>query len=186
MIEGSDTTAILSQRLDRPVVLIGTGGAGKTTIGKLLAVRLGLPFVDSDKVLEEKEGRTIPEIFKEDGEPYFRDLERETIRHCIAKGERSIVSTGGGAFMKADTRDLILKQSVSIFLKARLETLLKRVGNGEGRPLFDHKDPREVLSAMIENRYPVYEQADIVVNSDFDSAEETTEKLIHALYKALT
>ena len=176
----------IQQKLDKPCVLIGTGGAGKTTIGTILAQKLKIDFLDSDAVLEANEGKTIPEIFSENGEIYFRDKERETITGIINHSKPCIVGTGGGAFMNHETRVLILEKAISIFIEADLAVLLKRVGNGEGRPLFNDKNPEDVLLNMISTRYPIYNLASFTVKSDDEPIEQTAEKVLNSLYKYLS
>ncbi|MEM6811913.1 MAG: shikimate kinase [Pseudomonadota bacterium] len=165
----------------KPISIIGTGGAGKTTIGVSLSQAFNIPFVDSDQTLEAEEGRTIPQIFEQEGEAYFRQKEREVIAALAGSKEPQILSTGGGAFMNPETRALLLEKTTVVFLRANLETLLSRVGNGEGRPLFDGKNPKEVLEAMIRDRYPVYEQAHITIDTDGEETDLTTQKVISAL-----
>ena len=181
-----DNNAVIAKNLNQPIVLIGLMGAGKTTIGQMLAEQLGVEFTDSDHVLEAKQGRSIPEIFEQEGEPYFRDAERDNIREILNSSKPCVLGTGGGAFMNDETRALILDNTLSVFLSAHLDELVTRVGNGEGRPLFDGKNPRDVLADLIEARYPVYAQATITVETGNESAQETTDKVINALYKHLS
>lgn len=176
----------IKKNLKQPIVLIGTGGAGKTTIGKIISESLALDFLDSDAVLEANEGKTIPQIFTDHGEPYFRAKERETIMGIINQSKSSVIGTGGGAFMDPETRKLILEETISIFIDADIEVLLKRVGNGVGRPLFNNKNPQDVLTQMIEQRYPIYNLATLTVKSEDEPIEQTAEKVINSLYKYLS
>ena len=185
MDDNSYQIDFIQKNLTVPCVLVGTGGAGKTTLGTILARTLGLEFMDSDAVLESEEGQTIPQIFATHGEAYFRDKERETIRTILTQPKPNIIGTGGGAFINDDTRALVLDKAISIFMKADLDTLLKRVGTGAGRPLFDNKDPSDVLRDMIKTRYPIYAQATLEVETADEPAEETVNKIISALYNHL-
>ncbi len=147
-----------------PIVLVGLMGAGKTSIGRRLADRLDLPFVDADVEIEKAAGKSIPDIFAEHGEAHFRDGERRVIARLLENGKQ-VLATGGGAFMNAETRAAIKGHSVSVWLKADLDVLLKRVAKRGGRPLLENKDPAVVLQNLIDLRYPVYAQADITVES---------------------
>jgi shikimate kinase len=147
-----------------PIVLVGLMGAGKTSIGRRLAEKLGLPFIDADVEIERAAGKTIPDIFADHGEAHFRDGERRVIARLLENGKQ-VLATGGGAFMNDDTRAAIKANSVSVWLKADLDVLLKRVAKRGGRPLLENRDPAEVLQNLINLRYPVYAQADITVES---------------------
>ena len=147
-----------------PIVLVGLMGAGKTSIGRRLAERLDLPFIDADIEIEKAAGKSIPDIFTEHGEAHFRDGERRVIARLLENGKQ-ILATGGGAFMNEDTRKAIKANSVSIWLKADIDVLLKRVAKRGGRPLLENHDPVEVLQNLINLRYPVYAEADITVES---------------------
>ena len=150
--------------LDRPIVLVGLMGVGKTTIGRRLAQRLSLPFVDADEEIESAAGMTISEIFERYGEPHFRDGERRVIARLI-DGLPKVIATGGGAFMNDETRALIKERSISVWLKADLDVLVRRVSRKDSRPLLSGKDPLAVLTELAEKRYPVYAQADIMVET---------------------
>ena len=171
-----DSTA----RLDRSVVLIGLMGAGKTSIGRILAERLGLPFVDADAEIERAAGATIEEIFARDGEAVFRSGERRVIERLLA-GPPAIIATGGGAFMDASTRATVRERGISVWLKADLETLVKRTARRGGRPLLAQGDPREVLARLMAQRYPVYGEADVTVETGEEPAESVTDAVIAAL-----
>ena len=150
--------------LVRPVALIGLMGAGKTSVGLRLATRLGAPFFDSDQEIEAAAAMTIPEIFERHGEGYFRDGERRVIRRLL-EGPPHVLATGGGAFLNPQTRALILERAVSVWLKADLDLLVARTEGRGHRPLLNRGEPREVLSRLIDERYPVYAQADVAVES---------------------
>lgn len=149
---------------ERSVVLVGLMGAGKTSIGRRLAEKLAVPFVDADHEIETAAGKSIPDIFAEHGEAHFRDGERRVIARLLDNGAQ-ILATGGGAFMNAETRTRINARGISVWLKADLALLLKRVAKRGGRPLLSNADPETVLRKLIEDRYPVYAEADIVVES---------------------
>jgi shikimate kinase len=164
----------------RTVVLVGLMGAGKTKIGRRLAVRLNLPFFDSDNEIEAAAGETIPEIFRNRGESVFRDGERRVIARLLTQPTH-ILATGGGAFMDAVTREAITRRGVSVWLRADLDVLLARVSRRSNRPLLQQDDPRAVLAGLIEQRYPVYAEADLVVDSGEGPAEQTVTRVIAAL-----
>jgi shikimate kinase len=148
----------------RSVVLIGLMGAGKTAVGRRLANRLELPFIDADTEIEVAAGASISEIFAEHGESYFRQGERKVIKRLLDGGPQ-VLATGGGAYMNAETRACIKARGLSVWLKADLKVLLKRVGRRDSRPLLTRGDPEKVMKKLIEERYPIYEEADVTVES---------------------
>jgi shikimate kinase len=148
----------------RSIVLIGLMGAGKTAVGRRLANRLDLPFIDADTEIEAAAGGTISEIFAEHGEAYFRQGERKVIGRLLDSGPQ-VLATGGGAFMAPETRASIKAHGVSVWLRADLKVLLKRVGRRDNRPLLAAGDPGEVMKRLMEKRYPVYAEADVTVES---------------------
>lgn len=148
----------------RSVVLVGMMGAGKTSVGKRLAGRLGLTFVDADTAIEEAAKKTVTEIFAEHGEDYFRQGERRVIARLLRE-PRQIIATGGGAFMNAETRTAIRAAGLSIWLKADWELLFERVRRRPTRPLLQNADPEGTLKALVDARYPVYAEADLTVQS---------------------
>jgi shikimate kinase len=164
----------------RTIVLVGLMGAGKTKIGRRLALRLDLPFFDSDEEIETAAGETIEEIFANRGEAVFRDGERRVIARLLA-GPIHVLSTGGGAFMDAQTRRIIALRGVSVWLRADLDVLFSRVSRRTNRPLLKAPDPRAVLAELIERRYPVYAEADVTIDSGDGPAELTTSRAIAAL-----
>ncbi|WP_416907796.1 MAG: shikimate kinase [Polymorphobacter sp.] len=164
----------------RPITLVGLMGAGKTSVGKRLAAKLGLPFVDADAEIELASGMTISEIFERFGEAHFRDGERRVIARLV-DGETKVVATGGGAFMQDDTRALILARSVAVWLDADIDTLVARVGKRDSRPLLAGRDPGEVLRALAAERRPVYAQAHVRVMSGAGPHGEVVEAIIDAL-----
>jgi len=148
----------------RCIVLIGLMGAGKTAVGRRLANRLGLAFVDTDSEIELAAGQTVSEIFAEHGEPYFRQGEAKVVARLL-QGDPKVLATGGGAYMDAGTRATIKANGVSIWLKAELPVLLHRVRRRDNRPLLTAGDPETVIRKLMQERYPVYAEADITVES---------------------
>ena len=169
--------------LKKPITLIGLMGAGKTTVGIYLARTLAVDFVDSDRMIEEKAGISIPEIFQRDGEEFFRKVEARTIMDILQQQKPLVLATGGGAFMNAETRAAIKEHSISVWLNAKLDTLVERVEHGTNRPLLNGINKREKLQSLITERYPVYEQADIVVDTDSNSRTIITNKILEELEK---
>lgn len=166
--------------LIRPIVLVGLMGVGKTTVGRRLAQKLGLPFVDADEEIEAAAGMTIAEIFERFGEPYFRDGERRVIARLV-DGAPKVIATGGGAFMNEQTRALILDRATAVWLEADIETLIDRVRRRNTRPLLRDKDPREVLSELARVRNPVYALAPIHVRSQPSPHDATVRAILKAL-----
>jgi shikimate kinase len=165
---------------NRTIVLVGLMGAGKTSIGRRLADKMGLTFIDADIEIEKAAGKSIPDIFADHGEAHFRDGERRVIARLLENGKQ-VLATGGGAFMNEETRSAIKAHGLSIWLKADLDVLLKRVAKRGGRPLLENRDPAEVLQNLINIRYPVYAEADITVESlDVQHAH-----MVHEVLKAL-
>ena len=148
----------------RSIVLIGLMGAGKTAIGRRLANELGVPFTDADTEIEIAAGQSISEIFAEHGEAYFRSGECKVIARLLKSGGQ-VLATGGGAYMNAETRDNIRAHGISVWLKADLDVLLQRVLRRDNRPLLKTGDPKAVMQKLMDERYPVYAEADIVVQS---------------------
>lgn len=168
-------------RFDRPLVLIGLMGAGKSTVGKRLAARLHLPFVDADHEIERAAGLSIPEIFERFGEKEFRDGERRVIGRLV-DGRPKVIATGGGAFMQEETRTLILERALAIWLDADIEVLAERVMRREGsRPLLKDRDPGEALAELAAIRNPVYALAPIHVRSQPLPHDATVDSILQAL-----
>ena len=158
--------AALARRIDRPVVLVGMMGVGKSSVGKKLASLLGFPFVDADDAIEEAAKMTIPEIFATYGEPYFRDGERRVIARLVeAPDGPKIIATGGGAFCNDLTRALILDKAITVWLDSDVDTLVERTARKDNRPLLKQGNPREILARLREERSPFYAQAPIHVIS---------------------
>jgi shikimate kinase len=164
----------------RSIVLIGMMGAGKSAIGRRLAPRLGLPFIDADVEIERAAGCTIDAFFAAHGEPAFRDGERRVIARLLGEGPM-VLATGGGAFMDPETRANIARTGLSIWLKADVETLLSRVKRRSHRPLLKQGDPRAVLERLIAERYPVYAEADITVESTDAPVTVMVDKVLSAI-----
>jgi shikimate kinase len=164
----------------RALVLVGLMGAGKSSVGRRLATRLELPFVDADQEIETAAGMTIPEIFARHGEPAFRDGERRVIARLLGDPVH-VLATGGGAFMDERTRAAIGARAISIWLRAELDELVRRVSRRTDRPLLKGGDPRAVLERLMAERYPVYAQADVTVPSSSGSTEETVERILAQL-----
>lgn len=156
---------LVRQRLgQRPIVLVGLMGAGKTSVGRRLAEKLGIPFVDADHEIEAAAGKSIKDIFADHGEPYFREGERRVIQRLIGNGAQ-VLATGGGAYMNDETRQRIQDSGISVWLKAALPLLMKRVMKRQDRPLLQAEDPEAVMRGLIDKRYPVYALADVTVES---------------------
>jgi shikimate kinase len=166
---------------DKTIVLVGLSGAGKSSIGRRLALALGLPFRDSDAEVEAAAGRTIPEIFTEFGEDAFRDGERRVIARLLAEPTH-VLATGGGAFVNPETRRLIKEKALSIWLKADIAVLARRIGRkGGSRPLMAGKDPLEVLQEQARDRYGAYGEADLVVETNDTPHQTAVEAILRAL-----
>jgi shikimate kinase len=177
--------ALIKKKLSKTVTLVGLMGAGKSSIGRGLATRLDLPFVDADSAIEEAAGATIPEIFAQHGEAFFRDGERRVIQRLL--DERPVVlATGGGAFVDDETREAIKKNSISIWIKADLDLLVKRTSKRNTRPLLNKGNPREILADLIAKRYPFYEEAAIAVESVDGPHERTLTVILKQLAQELT
>ena len=169
-----------SLKLSKTIVLVGLMGAGKTCIGMRLAARLGLPFVDADTEIERAAGCSVPDIFELYGESEFREGERRVIARLL-KDSPHVLATGGGSFMDAATRQEIRDQAVSVWLRADLNLLVSRTGRRAGRPLLKNGDRRAILEQLIEERHPIYAEADLVIESARESPGITVDRLIDAL-----
>ncbi len=171
----------ISQGLgDRPIVLVGLMGAGKTAVGRKLAGRLALPFVDADHEIEKAANMTVAEIFAAFGEPEFRRLEASVVARLLTGG-RQVIATGGGAFMNEATRHAVKQRGVSVWLSASLDLLMSRVLKKPTRPLLRNEDPRAVMQALMDVRYPVYAEADVRVESRDITKDAMAQSIIDAL-----
>src|SRR5436309_5346033 len=175
---------ILSALGGRSIVLVGMMGVGKSTIGRRMAARLKLPFIDADTEIEAAAGMTIPEIFERHGERHFRDGEARVIARLLDGGP-VVLATGGGAFMREETRHRILNKAVSIWLKADADTIMKRVKRRADRPLLQTPDPPATVERLIAERYPVYQFADITIASRDVLHERIVEESLAALHAQL-
>ncbi len=164
----------------RSVVLVGMMGAGKSSVGRRLGARLGIPFVDADTEIEKAAGMSIPEIFAVHGEPYFRAGEARVIARLLDEGPQ-VLATGGGAFMQEDTRAAIGEKGISIWLKADFEVLMRRIRRRSDRPLLKTEDPGATLRRLIEERYPTYALADITIQSRDAPHDRIVEEALMAL-----
>ncbi|OYY90819.1 MAG: shikimate kinase [Sphingomonas sp. 28-66-16] len=163
-------------------MLIGLMGVGKSTVGRRLAARLGLPFVDADTEIERAAGMPITDIFERFGEPYFRDGERRVIARLI-DGRPKIIATGGGAFINEDTRQLILDEALAIWLDASPAVLAERVRRRDTRPLLRNRDPEEVLAELAKTRNPIYALAPIHISSHHAPHESAVNAIMKAIGK---
>jgi shikimate kinase len=177
----ADITAALGTR---SVVLVGMMGAGKSTIGRRLSARLRLPFLDADIEIETAAGMSIPDIFETRGEPHFRDGEARVIARLLDNGP-SIIATGGGAFLREQTRSRVRDKAVSIWLKADAEIVLRRVKRRADRPLLQTADPAATIERLIREREPFYQQADLTIWSRDVPHEKIVDECIDALYARL-
>lgn len=167
--------------LKKTIVMVGMMGAGKTAVGRALAARLGVPFLDSDHEIEAAANMSIPEIFARDGESFFRLKERQVITRLLEE-ERGVLSTGGGAFLSEENRNIIRQGGVSVWLKADLNVLWNRVRHKDTRPLLRTADPRATLSDLYDKRVPFYAEADLAVVSDGDtSIDAMVDRVLDAL-----
>ena len=164
----------------KTIALVGLSGVGQSSVGRRLAAALGMPFRDADAEVEAAAGRPIAEIFAQYGEAAFRDGERRVIARLLADPPH-VLATGGGAFMHAETRRLIKQQAISIWLKADIEVLARRVGRKESRPLLTGKDPLDALTVQARDRYPVYAEADIEVETGDTPHQAAVETILKAL-----
>jgi shikimate kinase len=168
----------------RSIVLVGMMGAGKSTIGRRLSARLGLPFLDADSEIEIAAGMSIPDIFETHGEPHFRDGEVRVIARLL-EGAPAVLATGGGAFMREETRGRIRDKAVSIWLKADADTIMRRVKRRVDRPLLRTADPAATVARLIEEREPVYQSADLTIWSREEPHERIVDECIDALHVLL-
>jgi shikimate kinase len=173
-------TALAAALGMRSIVLVGMMGAGKSSIGRRLAKKLDLPFVDADAEIELAAGMPITDIFEHHGEEYFRSGEARVIARLLEQGRR-VLATGGGAFMNPATRDLISAKGISVWLKAEPDVLLRRIRRRSDRPLLRTPDPEATLKRLIEERYPVYTEADVTIHSRDVPHEIIVDEIIGAV-----
>ncbi len=177
---GEAEIGAIARRIDRPIVLVGLMGAGKTTVGRKLAALLGSDFVDADEEIERAAQQSIPEIFETYGEEYFRDGERRVIARLM--GERDgVIATGGGAFVNDETRALILEKAIAVWIDCSVETLVERTGRRDTRPLLRDGDPHKILTRLRDQREPAYSEAQIRVQSENGPHNNTAMAILEAI-----
>lgn len=164
----------------RAIVLVGLMGAGKSTVGRRLATAMGLSFHDADHEIEQAAGCSITDFFERYGEPAFREGERRVIARLLA-GPKHVLATGGGAFMDPTTRDIIKRMGISVWLRAELDLLMIRVSKRQTRPLLKTADPRGTMQRLMTERYPVYAQADITIDSSGGPHDAVVQQIIIGL-----
>lgn len=184
-VENLDRAGLRATLGLRAVVLVGMMGSGKSSVGRRLAARLGLPFVDADTEIETAAGMSIPEIFAQRGESEFRDGERRVISRILTTRAPLVLATGGGAFMNAETRERIAQLGISIWLKADVDVLMRRVRKRSNRPLLQTADPEATMRRMLAEREPVYALADLTLVSREDPHEVVVEDALAALDRYL-
>ncbi|MEO0417417.1 MAG: shikimate kinase [Pseudomonadota bacterium] len=167
-------------RVDRPVVLVGLMGAGKSTVGRRLAAIMQRDFIDADDAIEDAAQRKIAEIFEEFGESYFRDGERRVIGRLMDENH-GVIATGGGAFVDSDTRALILEKGIAVWIDCDLETLVERTSRRNTRPLLKTGDPREILTRLLKERGPLYAEAPVRVQSDEGPHAQTAQAILRGI-----
>ncbi|MDG3577454.1 shikimate kinase [Rhizobium sp. YJ-22] len=167
----------------RNLILVGLMGAGKSSVGKIVASQLGIPFIDTDHEIERVSRMTIPELFARYGEQEFRDLETRVIRRLLRQGPR-VVSTGGGAFINERTRQHLKSGGLSIWLKADLDVLWDRVSRRDNRPLLKTENPKQTLENLMTARYPIYAEADLTVQSRDVRKELVAREILDAIIHA--
>ena len=169
----------------RPLVMVGMMGAGKSSVGRRLAARLGVPFIDADTEIEKAANATISEIFERHGEAYFRDGERRVIKRLL-EGEPKVLAAGGGAFITPETRADIKAKAISVWLKADRDVLMARVKRRSNRPLLQTADPEATMTRLIEERYPIYAEADIHIRSRDVAHDDVVTDILVALDEYLS
>lgn len=171
-------------KLDKPIMMVGLMGAGKTSVGRALARRLGVPFVDSDKEIENAAGCSVVDIFSMYGEAEFRRVEQRVISRLLDSAPSvKVISTGEGAFITSAVREMALKKALTIWLKADLDLLVKRTNFRDTRPQLLHADSRKILAQLIAERYDIYAMADITVKTCDESLRRTLSKVVGAVEK---
>ena len=176
----ADRIAALKRMLDRPVVLVGLMGAGKSTVGQRLAALIGARFVDSDAAIEEAAQRSVAEIFEQFGEAHFRDGERRVIQRLIEE-DYGVIATGGGAFVQPETRALVLDRAIAVWLDCDVDTLVARTARKNTRPLLRGGDPRDILTRLHAERSPAYAEAPIRIAAGDAPHQQTALKILEAI-----
>jgi shikimate kinase len=180
-----DKVQKLTEILDRPIVLVGLMGAGKSTVGRRLARRLGLPFVDSDVAIEEAAGSSTAELFERYGERDFRDGERRLVARLV-DGTIRVIATGGGAFIDPRTRDLLNERAITVWLDAPVNILAERTGRRNNRPLLRKGNRADTLARLSEERQPMYQEAQIHIRSGDGAHGDVVEAIVAAIHDLLT
>lgn len=173
--------ASLQRSLQKPVTLVGLMAVGKSSIGQRLARRLGVTFIDSDTEITRQTGQTVSTLFQTRGEAAFRQLERETIQNLLALDQPCILATGGGAFIDPQTRHLLLHHTWVVWLQADIDTLVTRIKHTHTRPLLKTGDPRQILSKLLQERTPAYQEAQIHIMGDPQSIDRTVDIILTSL-----
>ena len=171
----------LAKRLDRPVVLVGLMGAGKSTVGRRLARRLGIPFVDSDAAIEDAAGLSPAEVFERYGEQDFRDGERRLVARLVDEGKVSVIATGGGAFIDPRTRELLNERAITVWLDAPVDILTERTSRRDTRAQLRNGDPKATLERLASERREAYQQAHLHIKSGLGAHREVVEAILRAL-----
>jgi shikimate kinase len=184
MGEAQALDAIKSRLNGRSIVMVGLMGCGKSAVGRRLAQRLGLPFVDADEEIEKAAGKSIEDIFEDHGEAYFREGERKVLARLL-RSKAQVLATGGGAYMNAETRAAIAETGISVWLKADLPLLVRRVAKRNNRPLLKNGDPEAVMQKLMDERYPTYAEADVTVQSRDVPHEVIVNEILDRLTQAL-
>ncbi len=179
-VEPARLEEIVNRLAGRSIVMIGLMGCGKSAIGKRLAAKLSIRFVDADEEIERVAGMTISDIFTKYGEAHFRDRETKVITRLLTEGPQ-VLATGGGAFMSAETRAAVRDHGISVWLRAELPVLMRRVAKRNTRPLLKTDDPEAVMRRLMSERYPVYAEADLVVESRDVAHEVIVDEIVAAV-----
>lgn len=179
------TVQKLTERLDKPIVLVGLMGVGKSTVGRRLAKRLGLPFIDSDSAIEDAAGFSAAEVYEKYGEKDFRDGERRLVARLI-DGHVGVIATGGGAFVDSSTRELLNARAITVWLDASVDVLSERTARRDTRPLLRNADPKGTLERLADERRPSYSEAHIHIMSGDGGHQEVVERIIDALERHLS
>lgn len=172
---------VMNKNINKMIVLVGLMGVGKTSIGKRLAERMGLDFIDLDNEIERQTGCSVAEIFERFGEPEFRRMEISSFKRLVEDNQTRILALGGGAFVNPEIRELVKEKAISVWLKAKIEVLVERVSRRNTRPLLEKGDKHEIMRKLMDERYPIYAEADIMVESDEGPHQKVVDKIIEKI-----